>query len=104
MNSQHVVSIKLYATIFAALLVLTLSTAGAAFVDLGGDLNAIVALTIAIVKASLVMLFFMHVRYSSRLTWVFAGAGFFWLLILLTLTMTDPLTRTWLESTIKMGG
>jgi len=97
MNIPHVVSIKLYAAIFAALLLLTLSTTGMAFVDLGGDLNALVAVAIAIVKALLVILFFMHVRYSSRLTWVFVGAGFFWLLILLTLTMTDPLTRGWLS-------
>ena len=97
MNIPHVVSIKLYAAIFAALLLLTLSTTGMAFVDLGGDLNAVVAVAIAIVKALLVILFFMHVRYSSRLTWVFVGAGFFWLLILLTLTMTDPLTRGWLS-------
>jgi cytochrome c oxidase subunit IV len=101
MNSQHIVSIKLYATIFGALLLLTLATAGVAFVDLGGELNTIAALTIAIVKALLVILFFMHVRYSSRLTWVFAGAGFFWLLILLTLTMADPLSRNWLEAVIK---
>jgi cytochrome c oxidase subunit IV len=99
MNSQHVISIRLYATIFGALLALTLSTAGVAFIDLGGNLNTIVALTIAIIKASLVILFFMHVRYSSRLTWVFVGAGFFWILILLTLTMTDPLTRDWLQTT-----
>jgi cytochrome c oxidase subunit 4 len=101
MNSQHVVSVKLYAWIFGALLVLTLSTAGVAFIDLGGNLNTIVALTIAIIKASLVILFFMHVRYSSRLTWVFVGAGFFWLLILLTLSMTDPLALVWLETTIS---
>ena len=97
MNTPHVISVRLYAAIFAALLLLTLSTTGMAFVDLGGDLNAVVAVVIAIVKALLVILFFMHVRYSSRLTWVFVGAGFFWLLILLTLTMTDPLARGWLS-------
>ena len=97
MNAPHVVSVKLYAAIFAALLLLTLSTTGMAFVDLGGDLNAVVAVAIAIVKTLLVILFFMHVRYSSRLTWVFVGAGFFWLLILLTLTMTGPLARGWLS-------
>lgn len=101
MNSQHVVSVGLYAKIFGALLALTLATAGVAFIDLGGELNSVVALTIAVVKALLVILFFMHVRYSSRLTWVFAGAGFFWLLILLTLTMADPLARDWLETSIK---
>jgi cytochrome c oxidase subunit IV len=100
MNSQHVLSVRFYATIFGALLVLTLSTAGVAFVDLGGSLNAAVALAIAIAKAVLVILFFMHVRYSSGLTWVFVGAGFFWMLILLTLTLSDPLTRGWLETTV----
>jgi cytochrome c oxidase subunit 4 len=99
MKTEHVVPIKVYATIFGALLVLTLTTTGAAYVDLGGDLNAIVALTIAVIKAMLVILFFMHVRYSDHLTWIFVGAGFFWLVILLTLTMADPLTRTWLAST-----
>ena len=99
MNAQHVLSVRFYATIFGALLVLTLSTAGVAFIDLGGSLNTFVALAIAIVKTLLVILFFMHVRYSSRLTWVFVGAGFFWLLILLTLTLTDPLTRDWLQTT-----
>jgi cytochrome c oxidase subunit IV len=97
MNTPHVVSVKLYAAIFTALLLLTLSTTGMAFIDLGGDLNAVLAVAIAIVKALLVILFFMHVRYSSRLTWVFVGAGFSWLLILLTLTMTDPLARGWLS-------
>ena len=93
MNSPHVVSIKLYAATFGALLLLTMATAGIAFVDLGGELNSIVALTIALVKTLLVLLFFMHVRYSSRLTWVFAGTGLFWLLIMISLTLSDVLTR-----------
>ena len=101
MNSPHVVSIKLYATIFGALLLLTMATAGAAFVDLGGALNSIVALTIALVKTLLVLLFFMHVRYSSRLTWVFAGAGLFWLLIMMSLTLSDVLTREGLSTLIR---
>jgi len=101
MNSPHVVSIKLYATIFGALLLLTMATAGAAFVDLGGALNSIVALTIALVKTLLVLLFFMHVRYSSRLTWVFAGAGLFWLLIMMSLTLSDVLTREGLSALIR---
>jgi cytochrome c oxidase subunit 4 len=96
MNTPHAVSVKLYAAIFGALLLLTLSTTGIAFVDLGGDLNAVVAVAIAIVKGLFVILFFMHVRYSSRLTWLFVGAGFFWLMILFALTMPDPLTRNWL--------
>lgn len=94
MKTEHVVSIKLYAAIFASLIVLTLTTTGVSFIDMGGDLNVVVALFIAVCKALLVILYFMHVRYSSRLTWVFAGAGFFWLSILIVLTMSDLLTRT----------
>ena len=100
MNSDHVVSIKLYSAIFGALLVMTLATAGAAFIDLGGNLNTVVAMLIAACKALLVMLFFMHVRYSSRLTWVFVGAGFFWLMILLSLTLADVLSRRWLPTVV----
>ena len=99
MSSEHVVSVKLYAAIFGTLLVLTLSTAGVAFIDLGGNLNTIVALCIAIAKAMLVILFFMHVYYSSRLTWVFVGAGFFWLMIMLALTIADTVSRNWLSAT-----
>jgi cytochrome c oxidase subunit 4 len=98
MSSGHVLSVKLYAAIFGTLLVLTLATAGAAYIDLGGHLNAILAVLIAVGKALLVILFFMHVRYSSRLTWVFVGAGFFWLLILLVLTLADVLSRYWLQT------
>jgi len=100
MKSSHVVSIKLYSAIFGALLVMTLATAGAAFIDLGGNLNTVVAMLIAACKALLVILFFMHVRYSSRLTWVFVGAGFFWLMILLSLTLADVLSRRWLPTVV----
>jgi cytochrome c oxidase subunit IV len=93
MNSKHVLSVKLYAVIFIALVALTLTTTGVAFINLGGSLNVIVALTIAVVKALLVILFFMHVRYSDRLTWIFVGAGFFWLAIMMALTLGDFLTR-----------
>ena len=100
MSSDHVLSVKLYTAIFGALLVMTLATAGAAFIDLGGNLNTVVAMLIAACKALLVILFFMHVRYSSRLTWVFVGAGFFWLMILLSLTLADVLSRRWLPTVI----
>jgi|SRR5690349_9659981 cytochrome c oxidase subunit IV len=99
MSTSHVVSVKLYGAVFGILLLLTLSTTGIAFVDLGGDLNAVVAVAIAIVKGLFVILFFMHVRYSSRLTWLFVGAGFFWLMILFSLSMPDPLARGWLSPT-----
>jgi len=98
--TQHIVSTRMYLGIFGALLVLTALTVVASWYDLGGGrlhyANAIVALTIAVTKATLVVLYFMHVRYSSRLTWVFVAAGVFWLLILIGLTLSDVLTRGWL--------
>jgi cytochrome c oxidase subunit IV len=83
---------KTYLWVAAMLFVLLVLTIAMAYVDLG-PFNIIVAMTIAIVKAVLVVLFFMHVRYSSKVTWVFASAGFFWLLILFILTMSDYATR-----------
>lgn len=92
---EHIVSPKIYYGIFIALTVLTVVTWSIAKVDLG-RMNAVVALTIAVIKATLVVLYFMHVRYSSRLTWVFVGAGFFWLAIMVALTLSDYMTRGWL--------
>jgi cytochrome c oxidase subunit IV len=83
---------RTYLWVAAMLFVLLVLTIAMAYVDLG-QFNIIVAMTIAIVKAVLVVLFFMHVRYSSKVTWVFASAGFFWLLILFILTMSDYATR-----------
>jgi cytochrome c oxidase subunit IV len=93
--SEHIVSKKLYYIIFGSLMILTILTVAVARLDLG-RWNDVVALTIAVIKALLVVLFFMHVRYSSRLTWVFVAAGFFWLGILLVLTLSDYMTRGWL--------
>lgn len=92
---EHIVSPKIYFAVFAVLVVLTVLTWSIAKIDLG-PLNAVVALTIAVIKATLVVLYFMHVRYSSKLTWVFVGAGFFWLAIMVALTMSDYATRSWL--------
>mgnify|MGYP003575867301 FL=1 len=72
----------------------TAITVGVAFVDLG-PLNAIVALTIAVLKATLVVLFFIHVSYSTKLTWAVVLGSVFWLGILLALTFSDYLTRAW---------
>jgi cytochrome c oxidase subunit 4 len=83
-----------YYAVFAGLIVLTGVTTGVAFFDLG-LLNPIVALSIAVLKASLVVLFFMHLRYGSRLTWVVAGAAIFWLGILMVLILSDYATRGW---------
>ncbi len=96
--SEHVVSRKTYLIIFFALLVLTAATVWVAYFDLG-RLNVIVALSIAVLKATLVVLYFMHVRYRSKLTWVFVGAGFFWLAILVAFTLSDYATRNWVVIT-----
>jgi cytochrome c oxidase subunit 4 len=98
--SGHVAPKSMYYGVFGALIVGTALTVGAAEVDLGA-LNNVVMLAIACTKALLVILFFMHVRWSSRLTWVVAASGFVWLLILFGITMTDYLTRGWVEGTLK---
>lgn len=90
--SQHVIPQRIYILVFVTLLLLTLVTVDVAFFD-AGWLNLYIALTIATCKALLVVLYFMHVRYSPRLTWVFVGAGFFWLAILFVFTAADYLTR-----------
>ena len=92
--SAHVVPRKTYFLIFGGLMVLTALTVWVATFDLG-RWNAIMALSIAVVKATLVVLYFMHVRYSSKLTWVFVCAGVIWLIILFGFTLSDFLTRTW---------
>jgi len=84
---------KVYLLVFFALVVGTVLTWAIAFVDLG-RWNPVIALTIACTKATLVILFFMHVRYSSKLTILTVCAGFFWLFILISLSLSDYLTRT----------
>jgi cytochrome c oxidase subunit 4 len=92
---EHVVPKSLYVTIFAALMVLTAATVGLAFVDLG-FLNIAVALAVAVVKAALVVLFFMHVKYSSRLVQLVVVASVVWLAILFGITLSDYITRGWM--------
>ena len=96
--SEHIVSKNTYFVIFGVLIVGTVLTVLAAWTDLDHfftGANTVVALTIAVVKATLVVLYFMHVRYSTRLIWVVVVAGFFWLGILFVLTMSDYLSRGW---------
>lgn len=93
--SVHVVPLRIYFVIFASLMALTAITVAAAYVDLG-PLNTVVALVIAVSKATLVILYFMHVRYSPSLTKLVVAGSFLWLLFLLVITMTDYLTRGWL--------
>jgi cytochrome c oxidase subunit 4 len=100
MSAGHIAPKSLYYGVFLALLVGTALTVAVAFLDLGA-MNNVVMLTIACVKALLVILFFMHVRWSSRLTWMVVASGFFWLLILFSITMTDFLTRGWVPGTLR---
>jgi cytochrome c oxidase subunit 4 len=91
---HHIVGPKTYLLILLALLVLTATTTGVAFIDLG-ILNPIVALAIACIKAVLVVLFFMHIRYSSKLMMLTVLSGFFTFLVLITMTLTDYMSRAW---------
>jgi len=93
---EHVTSKKTYFAIFAALLALTYLTVAVSRIDLG-RLNTIAALSIAGAKAALVVLFFMHVRYSARLTKLVIVGGFLWLALLIGLTMADIGTRGWIQ-------
>ena len=93
--SGHISPKSTYYTIFGSLMILTGITIAVAFINLG-RLNFPVAISIAIVKATLVILFFMHVKYSSRLTKLVLATGFFFLITLFVLTMTDYVTRGWL--------
>ena len=115
MSAGHVAPKSMYYAVFAALLVGTGLTVAAALVDMGhvmkgwgpwGEplgvfLNNFIMLLIACTKATLVVLFFMHVRWSSRLTWVVAGAGFVWLLLLFGLGMSDYISRGWVPGTLR---
>ncbi len=92
--SEAPVPVRTYLTIFACLLALTALTTGVAFIDLG-PLNTVAALTIAVVKMLLVILFFMNLRHSPRFTKIAVAAGVFWLLLLIGLTLSDYLTRHW---------
>ena len=96
--SEHIVPVRVYVTIFLVLLVGTALTVWAAFQDFPWQLNTIVAMTIAITKATFVVLYFMHVRYSTRLIWVIVGAALFWMGILFAFTFADFWTRCWLST------
>jgi cytochrome c oxidase subunit 4 len=91
----HIATVKSYVGIFLTLMVLTTITVIVAYINLG-QFNKIVALGIASLKATLVILYFMHVKYSSRLTKLVVVAGFFFLVVLLGLTMADYASREWL--------
>lgn len=90
--SQHVISVRTNLIIFGVLMFLLVVTVGVAYLDLG-PIGLAIAMLIATIKAVLILLYFMHVRFSSPLTWVFSGAAFFWLAIMFALTLNDYLTR-----------
>jgi cytochrome c oxidase subunit 4 len=93
-HTSHIVPLKVYYAIFAILMFCTYLTVQIAFFDLG-PLNVVAALAIAVFKAALVVLFFMHVKYSSKLTKLVVSSSVFFLLILLVLTLNDYLARGW---------
>ena len=96
--SEHIVSPKVYLAVFSALMICTFLTVVAAKADLNqyfSGLNVIVALTIASLKAALVVLYFMHLRYSPKRTQLVIAASVFWLAIMLLMTMSDYLSRPW---------
>ncbi len=92
---EHVTPTRVYYAVFATLMVLTALTVAISYVDLGA-FSTPVALLIATAKASAVILYFMHVRYSSRLTWVVVIGALFWLAVLFGLTFADYVSRGWL--------
>jgi len=100
MSAAHVAPKSMYYMVFSALILGTILTVAASKLDMG-PLNNIVMLAMACTKASLVILFFMHVRWSSRLTWVVAMSGFFWLLILFGIGMSDYMSRGWVPGTLR---
>ncbi len=93
--SHQVVSVKVYAAVFGALLALTITTVAVSKLELG-EFNFVAAMTIAVIKATLVVMFFMDVRNASSRTKLFVGAGFFWLAILLVFLLSDYFSRGWL--------
>ncbi len=94
LHEEHIVTPKVYGLIFGALLFFTGLTVAASYIEMY-TFNAVVALAIACIKAVLVILFFMHVKYSSRLTKLTVAAGFFTFIVLMTMTMTDYISRAW---------
>ena len=93
--THHVTPVRNYVLVFLALITLTIATVLISKIELG-EYNFIVAMTIAVIKASLVVWFFMHVNRSSSLTRLFVGAGMFWMAILLVFVLSDYFSRGWL--------
>jgi cytochrome c oxidase subunit 4 len=95
MNHSHITSVRTYAGVWIALLILTVTTVGVSRIDLG-RWNFVAAMTIAVIKGTLVATFFMDLRRSGSMTRLFVAAGFFWLAILLLFILSDYISRGWL--------
>jgi cytochrome c oxidase subunit 4 len=95
-SEHHIVPVGTYFAVYVALLLLLGATFGVYYINLGFWSIAL-GITIAVVKSALILMYFMHVRFSSRLVWVFAAAGFAWLAILVALTLSDYVSRAWLS-------
>lgn len=100
-HTHHIIEPYVYYRVFGVLMVLLVATVGAAFFDLSehlhwGPANLIIALAIAVAKALVIILYFMHIKYSSRLTQTFAMAALVWLIILFVFTFADYFTRGWI--------
>lgn len=97
-HKPHVLPLSVYFGVFVALIVLLILTVGASTISLSPALSATLALTIATSKAILIILYFMHVKYSSKLVWAYAAVGFFGLILLLAILMADYVGRGGVES------
>lgn len=94
MSAHHVIPIRVYLTIITTLMILTIVTVWVAFYDFG-FLNTVLAVGIACVKALLVVMFFMHLKYSARILWLYAGAGAVFFIIMIALLLSDYRSRGW---------
>lgn len=94
-HEHHVVPIRIYSWTLIWLLILLVVTVGAGFLPMPVWLGTTVALAIALVKTFLVMSNFMHVRFSGKMVWLFAAAGFLWLIIMIIFAYADYITRPW---------
>ncbi len=95
-QSHHITQPIVYYRVYVLLVIFMLLTVGASYINMGGGLNNLVAMTIATIKAVLVVLFFMQVKMGTRLTWIWAAIGFIWLIFLFG-TLGDYLTRNWIS-------
>ncbi len=94
MSEHHVMPIRVYLTIIAILMALTVATVWVAFLDFG-YLNTVIAVGIAVIKALLVVMYFMHLKYAAPITRLFAGAGAVFFVILIAITLSDYRSRDW---------